>query len=171
MVVGVHPAAFGSHCMLIAAASGLLRGRLAQTGRDLTRVPTQVSVEMDMCPSLAPAASWETLSRTFTLGAPGSQLGVGSNSSGFTQTVCVPFPQTEARIQIGVVRHASTSCERRGRLPCVPYSKDLKPPRHLHRERIKGQEKAEGVGRERWRRGGVQIDWERGAPVWGFTDD
>lgn len=44
VVVGVHPAAECSHCMLITAASSLLRGHLALTCSNLTRVPTQVSI-------------------------------------------------------------------------------------------------------------------------------
>lgn len=121
-----------------------------------------------MCPSLAPAASWETLSRTFTLGATGSQLGVGSNSSGL-RWLPSPFPQTEARIQIGVVRHASTSCEHRGPLPRVPYSKDLKLPRHLHRKRLKGQETAEGMGREVEKSGGWCRLIGKGGPLSGAS--
>ena len=106
VVVGVHPAAVCSHCVLITKVSRFLASerppRLA--GRGLTKVPRQVSVSVktDTCPSAVPAASWKTLCRTFTLGTTGSCWEWGGG------TPTLPTDRSEGT-NLSAVRQAKTS--------------------------------------------------------------
>lgn len=106
VVVGVHPAAVSSHCVLITKASSFLASErpLALAGRGLTKVPGQLSVsgKTDTLLSAAPTASWKTLLQDFHSGASWVLAGRGGG------TPTLPTDRSKGRTW-SAVRQAKTS--------------------------------------------------------------